>query len=156
MPNTSDFIQEDGFGTIVTIDGVADLKFEEVETQPPGYEGGGAINTTTHRNGPSVGIKLRTNAPKKTTGIGNIALKVVYKTACDPVIRGLLKVVKLYTLTYPDGATMQLWAWLDDFKPGSNKDQEQPTADILIIPALRNPTTGLVVAPIYTPGPALP
>lgn len=146
----SDVVSEDGFGTIITIDGVADLKFEEVETQPPGWEGGGPIGTTTHRNGPVSGPKLRTAAPKKLSGLSPMNLKVVYKTSADAVIRAQLKKVKLYTLTYQDGATLQLYAWLDSFKPSSHKEGEQPTADIEIIPALRHPTTGVVTAPVYT------
>lgn len=146
----SDRIQEDGFGTIITVDGIADLKMEEVETQPPGWDGGGAISTTTHRNGPASGPKLRTSAPKRLTGLSPMNLKVVYQTSVDAVIRANIKKVKLFTLTYPDGATLQLYAWIESFKPGSNKEGEQPSADVEIIPALRHPTTGVVTAPVYT------
>lgn len=151
MPLTSDLIMTDGFATIISIAGISDNLFEEAEVTPPSIEAGGKINMTNMR---SIG-GWRTAATKKMKSLGDLALKVFWKTSCIAQILTLVGVPKLYTLTYPDGATLVLWAALDSFKPSSHKEGEAPMADITIIATLRNPATGLTVAPVYTPGPSV-
>ena len=149
--NTSDLIQEDGFSTIIEIDGVTELRFEEQEVTPPGLSAGGKINTTTMR---STG-GWRTAAAKKMKSLEDMSLKVAWATAAYTVIMGVIGIPKMFTVTFPDGATLEFWAILDEFKPGAQKEGEQPTADITIVPTLKNPATGATVAPVFTDGPAI-
>ena len=146
---TSDIIQEDGFATLITIDGVTDLKFEEQEFTPPSISAGGKINTTTMRSAAG----WRSAAAKKMKTLGDANLKVAWATGAYTVIMSLVGIPKLYTATFPDGATLEFWAILDDFKPNAQKEGEQPLADIVISPTLKNPATGATVAPVFTDGP---
>ena len=151
MVLTSDIIQTDGFSTIITITGVTDNLFEEVEVTPPSVESGGKIDMANMRSPAG----WRAAAAKKMKTMGDINVKAHWKTSCMALIMSIVGVPKLYIVTYPDGATLTLWAALDSFKPGANKEGEAPMADIVITALLRNPATGAVVAPVYVPGPTI-
>ena len=151
MVLTSDLIQTDGFSTIITITGVTDNLFEEAEVTTPSVEAGGKIDMANMRSPAG----WRAAATKKMKSMGDITIKAFWKTSCLSLIMTLVGQPRLYIVTYPDGATLTLWAALDSFKPGANKEGEAPMADIVITALLRNPATGATVAPVYVPGPTV-
>jgi len=51
--------------------------------------------------------------------------------------------------TFPDGATLAFWGWLDEFTPGAAVEGEQPEADITVICSNQN-DSGVETAPVLT------
>ncbi len=140
-------IQEDGFSTTIAFSAGGsgiDVFMAEKTVTPPGISGGGANDVTTMRN-----TAWRTNAPKQLKTLTNSSLTVAYDPAIYDEILAILIVNQLITITFPDGATVAFWGWLDEFTPGDSEEGAQPTADIVIVPSNRN-DSGTEVAPSYT------
>lgn len=141
----NDLRLDDGFATIITLENLPDVKIFEREVTPPGYSGGGPIDTTTMRN-----LAYRTMAPKKLKTLSKVSVTAAYATSALDGIWAQIGVVQLITITFPDGSTLAFYGWIDEFTPAAHKEGDQPTASITIQPAMRNPTTGAEVAPVYT------
>lgn len=140
-------IQEDGFSTTISFSAGGsgiEVFMEEKTVAPPGISGGGANDVTTMRN-----TAWRTNAPKQLKTLTNSTITVAWDPAIYDEILAILIVNQLLTITFPDGATVDFWGWLDEFTPGDQEEGEQPTADIVIIPSNRN-EAGEEVGPDYT------
>lgn len=118
-------ILDDGYSTIISFSENPDVKLYEKSMKPPGFDGGGPIDTTTMRNN-----KLRTNAPKKliTTTAGN------YTAAYDPMVYAdlldMINVKQQITITYPNGVTTTFWGWLNTVEPNEINEGEQPTVSV--------------------------
>jgi hypothetical protein len=136
-------ILTDGYQTLVSIGGTI---FKERETQPPGLDSGGPIDTTTMRN-----LRYRTMQPKHLVTATEIKIKAEY----DPIfyqvaVSTLLGVNGTITVTFPDGSSILIWGWLDKLIPDSHKEGEVPTAEVTIHPSNQN-NSGVEQSPIYTP-----
>lgn len=136
---------DDGFSTIMSFANNPSVNFFEKTVTPPGMEGGGANDTTTMRN-----TTLRTRAPKKLKTMSEMSAEVSYAAGVFDVTQvwAMINVNQLITLTFPDGAQIDFWGWLDEFKPGPHKDGEQPTATIKVICSNQN-TSGVEVNIVY-------
>lgn len=135
---------DDGFATLILLANLPSVKFYEKEVTPPGYAGGGAIDTTTMRN-----TAYRTSAPKQLKNLTPVTAVVAYATDCLEDVWDEIGVNQLITITYPDGSTIAFYGWLDEFTPSNHTEGEQPTATITIIPSMRD-TAGTETAPDYT------
>jgi hypothetical protein len=134
----------DGFSTIISLGGT---NLFEKEVTPPGIDGGGANDTTTMRN-----TIWRTMQPKKLKTLSESNFVAAYAIAAYSTLLSLLQVNQLVTVTFPDGATLAFWGWLDKFTPNASKEGEQPTANCTLIPSNQD-DSGAEIAPVYTPGP---
>ena len=143
MPLPNELRLDDGYSTIITFANVPTIKLFEKDVTPPGIQGGGPIATTTMRN-----TAWRTNAPKQLKAVSTITATVAYATEVYPILMAQIGVNQLVTVTYPDGSSIDMWGWLDDFQPGTNVEGEQPTATLTVQPSLRN-ADGDEVAPAY-------
>jgi hypothetical protein len=131
----------DGYQTLVSIGGTV---FKERETQPPGLDAGGPIDTTTMRN-----VRWRTMQPKHLVTATEIKVKAEY----DPVfyvtiLTSLLGVNGQIGIIFPDGHTLTFWGWLDKFVPDSHKEGEVPLADLTIHPSNQD-NSGFEQPPVY-------
>lgn len=138
---------DDGFATLITLANVPSIAFYEKEVTPPGVQGGGENDTTTMRN-----TAWRTKAPKKLKTLSECSAVVSYDPAVYDDVVAQCQVNQLITITFPDGATLDFWGWLDEFTPNSHKDGEQPTANAKFIPSNQN-DSGVETAPVFTPAP---
>lgn len=138
MPNLID-----GFKTVYTIAGIT-AKFDEISVQPPEMDSGGEIDQTSMRN-----TKWRTSAGKQLIKLGPMTAKVKYEPATYPQIQAILGVTKLITITWPDGATLAFYGFVDKFTPDELVEGTRPEASMTIIPTMQ---TAVVVetAPAYT------
>lgn len=138
---------DDGYQTLITFaDGA--LEVYEKEVQPPGIQGGGEIDTTTHNN-----ATWRTKSPKSLKQMDPTSHTVAFDTAIYASIVAQINSNQLITVTLPNGATIAFWGWIDEFTPNAFVEGEQPTAEMTIIPSLVN-DSGVETAPVYTaPGP---
>lgn len=137
---------EDGFSTIITLENIPTVKLYEKEVTPPGINGGGPIDTTTMRN-----TAWRTQAPKHLKSSTPISATVAYATDSYDEILAQIGVNQQMTVTQPDGSTITIWGWLDEFTPGANTEGEQPTATLTFQPSNRNNDEPPVeTGPVYT------
>lgn len=138
---------DDGFATLITLANAPTIKLWEKEVTPPGVSGGGTNDTTTMRN-----TGWRTFSPKQLKTLTAIKFTAAYDPAVYNDIVAQVNVNQLVTVTFADGSTLQIWAFLNEFTPGSVKEGEQPTAEVSIEPTNQN-TSLQEVAPIFTPAP---
>lgn len=118
----------DGYQTLVTFPSNPSIKFKEKSVQPFGITGGGGIDQTTMRNS-----AVRTSAPKSLYAVSDGALTVQYDVAVYPEIQAMINVNQLIVITFPDGDTLLVWSWLDEFTPGDHVEGEMPEADCVMI-----------------------
>lgn len=135
---------EDGFSTIISFALAPSVKFKEVTVTPPSVDGGGPVNTTTMRN-----TTWRTQNPKKLKTLGQMTSTVEYDPEAYNDVVALINQNGQITVTFPDGATVVFYGWLDKFVPGENQEGERPTATITV-EASNQDADQNEVAPVYT------
>ena len=137
---------DDGHSTTIEFaaEDSAGIKFWEKEVTPPGMEGGGPNETTTMRND-----KYRTQSPKKLITMTDATLKVAYDAEVSDQIVAIINVNNLITITYPDGAELAFWGWLNTWAPDALVEGEQPTATVTIHTSNQN-ASGVETAPVLT------
>jgi len=138
-------LQDDGYKTTVVFTADATVLFEEKSVTPPSVSGGGEKEVTTMKN-----TTYRTRMPKKLITIGPMEMVVAYDPGTWTEIIALCNNNDLVTITWPDGATLAFYGYLDEFTPSENVEGEQPEATIVIIPTLKHKTTLAETAPVYT------
>lgn len=137
---------DDGHGTKYTFSENPTVKFWEKSVTPPGLSGGGANDTTTLRN-----ETFRTKAPRKLLDVSDSSCTVAYDPEVFSDILDMLLVNQEITVTFPDGATLKFWGWVDTFTPGACEEGSQPTADITVIVSNQN-ASGEETPYTYTAG----
>ena len=137
----------DGHGTIYSFSLEPSVLFKEKAVTPPGLQGGGPNDTTTMRN-----IRYRTRQPKKLLTMSESKLTASYDPEVYDAIVDMMQVNQEITITWPNGASLTFWGWLDDFTPGEMVEGAQPTAEVTIIPSNQD-DADTEAAPTYTPAP---
>ena len=141
---------DDGLGTQISFGSQPSgtgpgITFWEKELTPPGLDGGGENDITTLRN-----TTYRTRAPKQLLTLTEMTLTVSYDAQFYDDIVAMALTNQAITITFPDGATLLFYGWLDKFIPGPIAEGAQPTADVTIIPSNVDPADGSEAAPVYT------
>lgn len=134
---------DDGFSTIITLANLPNVKIYEKEVTPPGITAGGPIDTTTMRN-----TVWRTMAPRQLKSLTVVSATVAFAFDAQEAIAGQVGVNQEVTITFPDGATLTFWGWVEDFTPAAFTEGEQPTAALSIQPS-NHDADGEEVAPDY-------
>jgi len=119
---------KDGFKTVINIGGT---NIFEMEVQPPGLEGGDAIETTTMRN-----VSRRTKAARQLIEMTNGSLTVAYDPASYSSLKSQINNNQELTVTFPDLSTLQFWGYLKNFIPNPLVEGEMPTAECEIVGTL--------------------
>lgn len=117
---------------------------EEKEVPPPGIAGGGANDASTMRN-----TQFRTMVSKTLITLSPFTLVVAYDPALYDQMMAMINDNQEMTVTFPDGAELVFWGWVDDFSPNAHVEGAQPTANVIIIPSNRD-GDGAEVGPNYT------
>ena len=138
---------DDGHATLITLQNLPTVKIYEKEVTPPGYNGGGPVDITTMRN-----TEWRTQSPKKLKTATGISMTVAYASEVLPLIKAQINVNQQVTVQYPDGSTIVIWGWINEFTPSTHVEGEQPTASMTIEASNHdNAEPPAEVAPSYTP-----
>lgn len=124
---------DDGFSTIIEFENLPMIKLYEKEVNPPSIGNNGPIDTTTMRN-----TAWRTAAPKKLKTLGKVTATCAYATESLADLQAQLGVNQRVTVRYPDGSGQRFWGWLDEANPSTNKEGDQPTLSISVVPSLRD------------------
>jgi hypothetical protein len=135
----------DGFPTTITLAG-AGTTFWEKTVQPPGIDGGEAIETTTMRN-----TAVRTRGPRHLYDVSPVEVSAAYDPTAYTTIIANVNVNQSIITTFPDGGTITWWGFLKSFIPESNEEGKQPVARITLIPTNRN-SSGVETAPVIAAG----
>ena len=139
----------DGFKTLITFADDPTVTFYEKEVTPPGLEGSGSHDTSTMRN-----TAWRTFMPGNLKTLTECSFSAAY----DPNVFSATNVQQMIqknqqiTVTFPDGAELAFWGWLESFVPDAHTEGEQPTAQVTIIPSNMDDSLD-EAAPAYTAGP---
>ena len=150
MPVTPSGIKiDDGFPTFVgfSLPSATAAGFWEKEVTPLSLMGGGANDTTTMHN-----ITWRTKAPKLLKSAGDTTGLCAYDPEVYEDLVTALNQIQLVTVYFANGDTLAFYGWIDEFKPNSAKEGDQPTATFTVI-ASNQTATGLEVAPVWTAAP---
>ena len=145
MPDT---ILENGYKTLIGFELDADVGLEEETVKPPGFDGGGPINTSTMRND-----LLESQAPKGLYRITPSNSRCAYKTGSIPKLQNMMNKKQIITYTYPNGAKLAVWGWLDKVEPDENSHGTQPKVRLTIEKSMRD-RNGVLTPAVYTPPPA--
>ena len=141
-------ILHDGYSTTISFIEFPGIILLEKEVTPPGWDGGGAIDTTTMRN-----FLLRTRWPKALKTMTEVPIVAAYDPdVLDPNGSAeIVNVLQQIMLTFPDLSTIVFWGWVNDMKPNRHVEGEQPTLNATVIPSNMD-TDGNEVLPLFTPG----
>lgn len=137
----------DGFRTLVTFSLRPGIFLREREVTPPELDGGAPIDTTTMRN-----LRWRTQASRSLLTLGELVLQCQYDPFVYAQLIADMQVNQLITVTFPDGALLAFYGWINKFTPPSHKEGEFPVAEVRIVPRLR----GAAVAPQVIGGEVAP
>lgn len=121
----------DGFSTIVTLENIPDVKLFEREVSASGYSAGGAISTTTMRS-----VVWRSQFARSLLTLAPVSATVAFATNAIPRIIGQVGVNQQVVLTFPNGAVLVFYGWIEEFRFNAFAEGEQPTASVLIQPSL--------------------
>lgn len=136
---------DDGFSTKIAPAADPDVSFWEKTVQPPGIDGGDAIDTTTMHN-----ITWRTMAPRALKTLTECSVTAAYDPNLYNSILSLINLETSWTVRFPDGSTLDFFGFLKNFEPQEHQEGEQPEANITIVPTNQDPTTGAEAAPVLT------
>jgi hypothetical protein len=137
---------DDGFPTKIAFERDPDVSFWEKSVQPPGFDGGDPIDTTTMHN-----TSYRTMSSRRLKTMTEATLTVAYDPAVYTQINNnLINQEGSVTVRFPDGSTLDFFGYLQTFEPSEVTEGEQPEAEITIAVTNQDPVTGAETAPVIT------
>lgn len=135
----------DGYQTLIAFEVDPDVSFWEKTVQPPGVDGGDAINTATMHN-----TTWRTMAARSLKTLTPFKVTCAYDPLVYNQIVAMINVEGEITVHFPDTSTLDFFGFLKSFIPGDNVEGEQPEAELEIVPTNYNPNTGNEAGPTFT------
>ncbi len=136
---------DDGFSTKIAFAADPDISFWEKTVQPPGIDGGDAVETSTMHN-----EEWRTMSPRQLKTLTDSSVTAAYDPNLYNSILNLINVETAVTVHFPDGSTLDFYGYLQKFEPSDNSEGEQPEATITIVPTNQVPSTGAEASPVLT------
>jgi len=146
-------VMNDGHQTTITFTSlqltsaaIITLVMKEKEVTPPGVSGGGANDVSTMRN-----ETWRTLAPKNLKTLTEAPIVVAWNPGLYTEMVNMVHDNQEITITFPDGATLVFWGFVDSFTPNSQVEGAQPTANVSLIPSNMNgDADDAEIAPVLT------
>jgi len=135
----------DGFSTKITLALNPTICFWEKTVQPPGIDGGDAVNTTTMHN-----TVWRTMHPRALKTLTDITTTAAYDPQIYTAALAACNVPTTITITFPDGSTLAFYGYLKSITPKANEEGTPPEADIVISPTNWDPTAHEEAGPTLT------
>lgn len=134
---------DDGFSTLIEFSLAPNVALWEKDVTPPGDDGGGPNDVTTMRSD-----SWRGRSPKELYTLSESGGVCAYDPKVYGDVMNMLNKIQLITITFPNGAKLYLWGWLNAFKPQTNREGEQPTATYEVVPSNRD-VNGNEVGPVF-------
>ncbi len=120
---------DDGYSTKIACAADSDISFWERSVTPPGLDGGELIDTTTMHN-----TTYRTFSPRSLATMTPMTCSAAYDPDAYDEILAILNLNREWTVTFPDGSTLDFWGALIRFEPGELVEGTFPEATITIGP----------------------
>lgn len=136
---------DDGFSTKISFAQDPDVSFWEMTVQPPGIDGGDAIETTTMHN-----TAWRTMSARQLKTLTEASVTAAYDPNVFNNILTLINFETTVTVHFPDGSTLAFYGYLKSFEPGDNTEGEMPEATVTIVPTNYDPVNRVEAAPVLT------
>jgi hypothetical protein len=137
---------DDGYQTLTTPSVDPNIEFWEKTVQPPGFDGGEPIDTTTMHN-----IRWRSMRPRVLIHMTPAKVKAAYDPRVYTDILAILNVQCSWSVHMPDASAIVFWGFLKDFEADANEEGKQPEATLTIIPTNQDPGTHTEESPLYIP-----
>lgn len=135
---------DDGFKTLITFAADVDVDMWEKTVQPPGFDGGDAINTSTMHN-----TALRTFSPASLQTMTPHTFKFALASASMSQIRALINVKTTITVRFPDAAKLSFYGYLQKVEFDEFQEGTQPEGTATIVPTNYDPTAKTEEVPVY-------
>lgn len=135
---------EDGHPTLIAFAANPTVAFWEKTVQPPGMDGGDAIDQTTMHN-----ETYRTFASRALATMTEMTVTASYDPALYEDILDLINVEGSITIHFSDGSTVDFFGYLRVFAPQEMSEGIQPEAQVTIQPTNRDPVTQVETPPNY-------
>jgi hypothetical protein len=128
----------DGYSTVVIVNVANPIIFalSEKMVTPLALKGGGGIDSTDMKT-----RRMRTQVPKALIGADPMKYTVYYDPAVLPQILNNFQLNVAMLIRFPNGSGWSFYGWLDEFDPSENKEGENPTAVVTLVPSFQNGTT---------------
>lgn len=136
---------DEGYQTLISFARLPTIGLWEKSVQPPGYDGGEAINITTMHS-----IVFRNKAPAALIDVTNHSLKVAYDPAVYASLLGLINYRDTVTVFFPDGSTLAYYGYMQKFEPDALEEGKQPEATVSIVVTNYDYVNHVYAAPAYT------
>lgn len=136
---------DNGFSSKIAFAADADVNFWETSVQPPGIDGGDAIDITTMFNS-----TYRTMAARTLIQITEHTLIVSYDPNVWAQIISLVNTEGAITVHFPNSDTLDFFGYLRVFQPQTNEPGTRPTANVTITPTNWDPSNNVEQGPVYT------
>lgn len=133
---------DDGFSCKITFALDSDISFWEKTVQPPGIDGGDAIEFTSMHN-----VTWRTFAARQLKTLTSGKTSVMYDPAVYDQILAIVNQATTITITFPDGSTYAFYGYLQKFEPSELQEGENPMADVTFQPTNWDPTAHVEAGP---------
>lgn len=130
MP-VNDIRLDDGQSVAISFSLFPDIKIWEIEVQPPGYDGGEPIDTTTLRS-----TSKRTVRPRALTSTTRSACTFAYAVSALEDIQDMINIEQIITITYPPDADLaeeSFPGFMKSFIPTGLSEGNRPTASVEIV-----------------------
>lgn len=134
---------KDGYQALITIGASATISFWEKTVQPPGMDGGDAIEQTTMHN-----IDWRTFASRSLITMTEAKGKAAYDPAVYTQLQAYINVETTITVQWADGTTIAFYGYLRMFEFSELVEGTQPEADFTIQPTNYDPVNHVEAAPV--------
>jgi hypothetical protein len=144
-PDPTGIYLDDGWRTLITFAANAAVSFWERTVQPPGVDGGDAIDSSTMHND-----VWRRRSARSLKEMSDSVVVAAYDPEVYVDIIDLVNRETTITVTFPDGSTLAFYGYLRVFEPGELADGEVPEATITITPTNWDPAARAEAAPVLT------
>ena len=137
---------ESGHSTKVAFSRDPDIALWEKSVTPPGIDGGDEIEITTMFN-----ATVRTFASQPLYMLSEFKFTCSYDPDVYAAVIQLINQEGAITVHYPDGSKLTFYGYMKNFEPGENTREDQPEADVTVMPTNWDPVNRVEVGPVLTP-----
>jgi hypothetical protein len=136
-----------GFPMFIVNSKVPSALIWPVEMQPVGGDNEEPIDIVNFFN-----VLWRTKAPNALIDIPNMTMMVEYSSSSYNIIIGSLGLPANITMFLPDNGTIAFWGYYKSFIPQTNKEKQQPKAEITIVCTNWDPANCVEAGPVIVVG----
>ena len=136
---------DDGYSTKIAFAADPDVSFWEKDVQPPGLDGGDAIETTTMHN-----TTYRTFSARSLATLTEMSSTVAYDPDLYDEALALINVEGSISVHFPDLSTLDFFGYLKSFAPSALEEGSQPVATITIVPTNYDTANAVEASPVMT------